>query len=200
VLIYNSPDISNTLQTFQQGHNKLLATGLPLELSIQQVVTNTPNGRILLVGFFWGSDDHERGRDYLRQFEALGEVVINTVQPITIPEYAEAYSAVVPKSAYGTIRTISLRRLDDQAIAVMGRNLEKMPSIAGSNFAIHDLRGQSARPTEDSVFGSRESHFVLELVRWIIIQHELLSYLIVWDSESFKESLLIGNCVDWHNS
>src|SRR3954468_8303826 len=106
MIVYESQDITKSFRTFQEGLNKVEAEGLPLELSIQQVVTNSPNGRILLVGFFWGSDDHEKGRTYLQKIEALGSVVMNTVQSQTVSEYSNEYAKLVPTSAHGTLRTI----------------------------------------------------------------------------------------------
>src|SRR3954471_13822110 len=106
MVIYESQNITNAFQKFQKGLNELLEEGLPLELSAQQVVTNGPNGRTLLIGFFWGSADHEKGRTYLQKFEAVGSVVMNTVQSQTVSEYSNEYAKLVPTSAHGTLRTI----------------------------------------------------------------------------------------------
>jgi hypothetical protein len=164
VVILDSQDVNDAFQHYNKGYNELLANGVPRELSTQQLVVNTPNGRAFLLGFLWSSDDHEEGRAYLAEIEALGSAVLNTVESKTIAEYSEGNSQMVPPNAYGTLKSLNIRKMTPEAVAVMGRNVEKMPSALGVALSIHELRGPSTAPSDQSVLGSREPHFVLELV------------------------------------
>ena len=67
---------------------------------------------------------------------------------------------MVPANAYGTLKTLSIRKMTPEAVAIMGRNVEKMPSA----LSIHERRGHSAALREKSVFRSKQSHWVIELV------------------------------------
>jgi hypothetical protein len=166
-LIFDSQDISNTFQDFNRGLQKIVETGLPKELGVQPLAVVTPHGKAYVVGFSWSSDDHDKGREVLAQIERLGTVVMNTVQPVTVSEYTESIRNMVPTEAYGSLKTISVRKITDEVGAVIGRNLEKMPLSIGAALSIHDLHGPSASLNEGSVFGSREPHFMIELVRRI---------------------------------
>ena len=73
----------------------------------------------------------------------------------------------------GSVGTISIRDLNEEAIAVIARNVEKMPAVNGAGFFIHELRGPSAAPNPESVFGSREPHMVLEIIKTVAEQTDL---------------------------
>jgi hypothetical protein len=48
-----------------------------------------------------------------------------------------------------------------------------MPSINGASFIMHELRGPSAAPTSESIFGAREPHMVLEIIKTVVEQTDL---------------------------
>ena len=164
LVLFDSQDISTAFQAFNTGYQKILANKPPSALGFQQLITNTPSGKAFGVAFMWSSDDQEAGRAWLGQIEALGKVVLNSVTPTTISKYLELMAPVVPTSIYGTVKTTSVRSITSEIIQIIGRNAEKMPTRFGAQLVIHELRGPSAVPKTDSVFGSRESHFVLELI------------------------------------
>jgi hypothetical protein len=163
-IIYNSQDIGTTLRDFNAGYQKLAAEGMPPELNVQQMVVNAPPGRMFGIGFMWSSEDGEKGRLWCKKFETLGSVIMSNVEITTIPNWYKANAAMVPHSAYGTSRTHSLRTMSTEATAVIGRNLENMPSNPATMLSIHELRGLSSVPDAGSVFGTREPHYMLEIL------------------------------------
>ncbi|KAE9368178.1 D-lactate dehydrogenase [Stipitochalara longipes BDJ] len=173
MIIYDSTDIATTIRNFNSGYQELLAKGLPPALCVQQLVMNSPHGKLFICAFIWGSSDYEAGQAYLAKIAALGNVVDNTVRLDTIAGYLQLMKATIPPNAYGSIETISIRELNPEAIAVITRNIEKMPSVNGACFFIHELRGPSAVPTSESTFGSREPHMVLELIKTVAEQRDL---------------------------
>ena len=173
MIIYDSTDIAATVQNFSSGYQKLSTEGLPPALCAQQVVMNSPHGKVFACAFIWGSDDHETGQAYLDKIASLGNVVMNTVGPNTVAGYLQFLKAIVPPNAYGSIETISIRELNPEAIAVIARNMKEMPSVDGASFVMHELRGPSAAPNSESVFGSRESHFVLEIIKTVAKKTDL---------------------------
>ena len=173
MIVYDSTDIAATFRNFSSGYQKLSTEGLPPALCAQQLVMNSPQGKAFACAFIWGSDDHEAGQAYLAKIAALGNVVMNTVGLNTITGYLQFLKAIVPSSAYGSVETISIRELNPEAITVIGRNIEKMPLVNGASFIIHELRGPSAAPNSESVFGSREPHMVLEIIKTVAEQTDL---------------------------
>lgn len=118
----------------------------------------------MALGFVWSSEDVEGGKAWLALFEAFGTVVMNTVAIVSISDWLAALTAMVPKGAYGSSHTHNLRELNNEVIEVIGSALEKMPSSPATMFSIHQSRGVAAQPNSNSVFGTREPHFMLEIL------------------------------------
>jgi hypothetical protein len=152
-------------------------------LEVQQLVINTPHGRAFAVGLVWASEDHEAGRASISKIEALGPVMMNTVQPKTIADHIDSAAKELPASTYGLGQTVSIRKLTKEATQILSKAFEKMPSSFGTGFTLHELRGPSAAPNPDSVFASREPHFMLELISMVGNEEDLK------ESEEWSTSL-----------
>ena len=168
--MYASSDISATFQNFNAGYQELSRAGLPLELALQQFVVNTPQGKMFGVNFHWGSDNEEAGRVNLEKVEKLGTVVMNTVATTTVGAWLEGHRAIVPSGVYGSTRTINLREITPEVTKIVGPILAEMPSDPGTMYSVHELRGGSASPKTNSVFGSREPHMMVEFIGTAIEQ------------------------------
>jgi hypothetical protein len=187
-LIYESQDIATTFQRFNAGYQELSSKGLPRELSTQQMVVNTPAGKIFAVGFTWSSEDDKAGRQWLTQFEGLGTVLMNDVKVTTVPDWMKTMDKLVARTAYGSSRTHSFRQLTSEVTAILGSRLEKMPIDPGTMFVTHELRGPSASPNDTSVFGTREPHFVLEILGISVVEQNRESGL-NWAIDTWKALL-----------
>lgn len=164
VIMYDSKDISSVFQNFNAGYQELATKGLPLELTVQQMFFNALPGRVYGIGFMWSSDDMESGHIWCQRMAALGPVVMNTVKAIAIPEWLGATAGLVPSSVYGSSQTHNVRKMSNQVTDIIGRHLQRMPSDPATMFSIHELRGHSAHANNESVFGTREPHFMLEII------------------------------------
>ncbi|KAH8599401.1 D-lactate dehydrogenase [Bisporella sp. PMI_857] len=164
LLIYDSQDLKSTIKNFNSGYQELLAKEDLSKLNVQELIVNTPHGKVLALGFLYSSDDIERGQSLLAQIEALGTVVMNTVSRNTISAYMDSMAKLVPAHAYGSLRTISLRSLTEEVLDLIVSNCEKMPTANGNGFCMHELRGPSSKPKSDSVFAAREPHYVIEII------------------------------------
>ena len=149
---------------------------------------NGPHGRAFAVIFMWCSEDEATGREYLDKVTALGTPVMNTVAISTIHEWLQGLASLVPSSAYGSTGTISVRELSPEVMAIIGRNLEKMPSHSGCGFSIHQLRKPIEEVHTDSVFGSREPHFMIEFI-WTPATEAGVKECREW-ADSFRQELL----------
>jgi Berberine and berberine like len=164
MVVFNSKEMTSTIQNFTAGYEALVEKELPAALGIQQNVLNTPMGKCFAIGFMWSSPDLDAGRRYLDQIASFGQVVFNGVKETTIPEWMEGIATFAPKVAYGRNCTVSLHKLTAEAITVIGREIASMPEDRSTLLSIHQLRGPSEAANAKSVFGARTAHYCLEFI------------------------------------
>ncbi|PLB52299.1 D-lactate dehydrogenase [Aspergillus steynii IBT 23096] len=164
IIMYDSQDISKTMAEFNAGYQKLLKEGIPSQLTLQQLAFNAPPGRIFGATMVWSDDDLEEGQRWIQKIANLSTPIMNTVAPTTIPEWFDGNAALVPETMYGTTRTLNLYEITPEIAAIFGRYVQQMPSNPGAMFSMHGLRGPSAFPRDNSVFGTREPHFLIEIL------------------------------------
>lgn len=128
------------------------------------MVVNSPFGRVMAISFMWSSEDFESGKIWQAKFEGQGTVLMNTVAVTNIPDWQHAANEHLAKTVYGSSRSTNLREMNEEVTAVIGSALEKMPSDPAAFFSIHQLRGPSAVSNSRSVFGTRDPHFMLEIL------------------------------------
>ncbi|KAI9929661.1 hypothetical protein ASPWEDRAFT_172675 [Aspergillus wentii DTO 134E9] len=163
-LMFDSQDIGKTFIDFNAAYEKFKAEEpLPQQLTVQQIVFNAPPGRTFGVLFFWSGADIEQGQRWSEKIARLGPVIVNTIATTGIPEWMIANGALVPPSVYGAARTHSVRRISPQVAEAIARHLVNMPADPGTMLSVHELRGVSAEAKSDSVFATREPHFMLEM-------------------------------------
>lgn len=121
-------------------------------------------GKLFAVLFAWSSDDLDSGLAWLRRVASLGDVLQNGVGPKTVRAWLDESGVFVPKSAYGRDCTVSVARLTDEAVSVIGEHVAGMPTDPATLFSMHELRGKSTVARADSVFAARTPHFVLEMI------------------------------------
>lgn len=156
---------------------------------MQPVLINVPQqGRLFGVLFVWSSSDQKSGRVYLNKIAALGNIAANTVVETTAPEWIRGSSELIPRRAYGGERTVSVHKLTNEVIEIIGSNVAKMPSDSATSFSIQECRGPSATPHPWSVFGTRKPHFVLEMIA-SVANPENLNASQAW-AATFREELL----------
>jgi hypothetical protein len=164
VLVFKTEDVGATLSKFTASYQSLAVDGLPDALGIQQSFVNTPFGKVFSALFVWSSNDLDLGYVWLEKIKSLGDVIHESVVPRTIQEWLDDSGAFVPKSAYGGNCTVSIRSFTNEVIATVAEHIGRMPTDPATLFSAHQLRGKSASPRADSVFGARAPHYVFELI------------------------------------
>ncbi|OJJ51659.1 hypothetical protein ASPZODRAFT_127775 [Penicilliopsis zonata CBS 506.65] len=167
-ILFESQDIKKTFTEFNAAYRQILNDGLPPALTIQQAALNAPTGRVFGVIFAWSSDDVEEGQRWREKIAGLGNPIMNTVAVVDIPTWLAGNQALVASSGYGFSHSGNLYRITPEVTETIGRNLAQMPFDPATMFVIHPLRGPSAAPREDSVFASREPHFMLEILGFAV--------------------------------
>lgn len=165
LIIFNSKDMTSTVQNFAASYDDFIEKGIPAALGIQQNVLNTPMGKCFAVGFMWSSPNLDEGRKNLDQIASFGQVLFNGVKETTIPEWMDDIATFAPKVAYGRNCTISLRKLTPEVTSIIGREVIAMPEDRSTLLSIHQLRGPSEAPqANNSVFGARTAHYCMEFI------------------------------------
>ncbi|CAK7205385.1 hypothetical protein SEUCBS139899_008155 [Sporothrix eucalyptigena] len=164
VIVFKADDLGATLSKFTEGYQQLAVPDLPDALGIQQSFVNTPSGKMFTAVFVWSSDDLDLGYVWLDKIKSLGTVIHNSVVPTTIQAWLNDSGKFVPKTAYGGNCTVSVRSFTDEVVAVVAEHIAKMPTDSATLFSAHQLRGTSATPRADSVFGARTPHYVFEFI------------------------------------
>lgn len=149
---------------YNAKYGEISKDGLPKQLTLQQIVANGPPGRVFGVTFMWSSEDIEEGRQWCNKIASLGTVIMNTVDITTLPKWYSENAALVPLAMYGLFRTHSVKEITGDVAECIGRALEKLPADPGTMFSIHQFRNSSETPASDSVFATREPHFMFEIV------------------------------------
>jgi hypothetical protein len=168
-MLFDAEDIAKSLVDYNVGYQKLLDSGLPSELSVQQMVFNTPTTRLYGISVMWSSDDLERGRFWVEKLACLGIIIANTVSIRNISDWMADNGAAVPLNVYGSARTHNLRQITPQVAEIIGHYITEMPSNPATVFSIHQLRGPSAAPKQNSVFATREPHYMLEILGYATV-------------------------------
>jgi hypothetical protein len=191
LILYQSEDLVSTIKQFNDGYRTLSAQegGLPPALGANQAVVNSPAGRVFGLLFLWSSSDIETGKIWLEKILSLAPVAMHTVTTTTVAEWLTVAGSLVGKQCYGPILSVNLRTLTPEAVDVMGKHAQQMPSDPSVAFGIHQLRGPATQDGHpDSVFPERSAHFMLEILP-TVASPENLDAAVRWGTE-FREALL----------
>lgn len=136
-ILYEPHDIKKTIEEYNAAYQKLLIDGHPKELTPQQMVFNSPQGRLFGVIFTWSSEDTETGRLWCKKIDSLGKSLMNTISETTIPQWHQGNAGLVPAFAYGIYWTHNLHEITPEIAACLGSHLEKMPEDPCTLSSIH---------------------------------------------------------------
>ncbi|RYP00865.1 hypothetical protein DL764_006388 [Monosporascus ibericus] len=163
LLIFESSDLKTTWTTYAEALEKLVAEQpLPNALQLQHLGVELPNlGKVLAVGATWADPDHEEGRGWMGKIASLGNCLVNNPEPRPVTAYIEANEAMLTFGSCGRTFTVSMRKLTPKSAEVLARHTALLPAgcMAISAHMLH-----APAPSEDSVFGCRVEHHMLELL------------------------------------
>ncbi|THV46987.1 hypothetical protein BGAL_0344g00090 [Botrytis galanthina] len=161
-IVFESEDISKTVEIFNNRFRELSARGLPLQLTVQQTIFPSSQGQLFVVQFMWASEDVETGRQLLAHIESLAPVSQNEVVSTTISQWMDSNTGI-PTSGYGKPLTLNVRSITTEIATVLARNSRRIPGDC-LGFSMQELRGISTKTDLTAVFGAREPHFMLEIL------------------------------------
>ncbi|TGO55453.1 hypothetical protein BCON_0092g00370 [Botryotinia convoluta] len=161
-IIFESEDISKTVEIFNSRFRELSARGLPLQLTVQQTIFPSSQGQVFGIQFMWASEDIGTGRQLLAHIKLLAPVSQNEVVSTTISQWMDSNTGI-RASGYGKPLTLSVRSITPEIATVLARNSKRLPGDC-LGFSMQELRGISTKTDLTAVFGAREPHFMLEIL------------------------------------
>lgn len=187
-MLYDASDVETTVTSYCRGIQDLRTMQWPRQLTVAPLFLCTQDGLQLLSHFMWSEDDESAGMEWYEKVLALGKPVHNTVRKATIREGISDFDAAIPPDGRGSVNTINLRSLTDEAIAVMAKYVRKMPRCVGNGFAIHIAPAPSETSLRNSVFAATEPHYMLELLA-TPRSEEGLEDSLRWETDFIQELL-----------
>ncbi|KAL5338364.1 hypothetical protein BJX70DRAFT_366891 [Aspergillus crustosus] len=172
-IIFDSTEIPTSFTTFNANYKALLATTPPpAQLSLQQIVVNSPHGPTFAAIFVWSGDaaSTEEGLSWSTKIGALAPLVVNTVAPTTIPDWFRGNEALVPENVYGSSWTFDVVfPVSPSLVKALAQNLGRLPSDPVAMFSLHELRAVSPSVGDQagkSVFSenARQPHYMIEIL------------------------------------
>jgi len=125
---------------------------------------NTPGGLWIAAHFMWADDDDENSSKWLSRIASFGKVVRNGMRRTTMPDAIEDIAQMAPKGAFSAIYTISLGHPTKGVIHIIAKNIAKMPTETGADFAIHMALAPTRDSLEGSVYSVSAAHLMLESI------------------------------------
>ncbi|ROW04694.1 hypothetical protein VMCG_04745 [Cytospora schulzeri] len=158
-LIYESGDMKSIWTSLTDG---LRCLSLPAPLQIQLFAMEFPQlGRVLAAIATWVDDDHEEGRKWIDRVTSLGNCIANMTEAKKVAKYSEDNEKLVHYGVHGRSYTLNLKNWTPESVSVLAKYTQSVPS-GNAMICIHSLR--SSRPNEESVFGTRQDHHMVEIV------------------------------------
>ncbi|KAF7327985.1 D-lactate dehydrogenase [Mycena kentingensis (nom. inval.)] len=170
MIMFEASDIAASFKNYNTKLAELAAKEpIPDTLDLQPLAVNSPMGRLFAVMVSWTSSDEATGRAWTAKIAALGTAVHNDFGPLSLSALLNNVAKVVPPYALGVgSRAVSVRKMSPGVVEVIGKHLALMPADFGAAISVHELKGKSAVPTDSSVFGAREPHFMIELIATVL--------------------------------
>lgn len=165
LIVFEPHDIGEQLKRFYTNLRKTREYDHLPELCVVGLIHNDPElGQVFCCIFLWASSDFEQGERYHRVIRGFGNPVVDTVTETTAREWLQFLEGTVPYGVSGGVRTVSVRRMTDSVIDIIGESLPEMATDPSTSLVVQELRGPSTKDDGSSFFLNREEHFLLELV------------------------------------
>ena len=155
----------NDAESVLRSYAKFAAT-MPDELGISVGMTSGPDGQPTLLFLLLWNGDKQRGERIISDFQGLGTPQFAQVGPMTYSDLLALFDTWLDAadSCHWEFRTRSLPVLSPGAIDVITRAVANRTSPY-SMVNLHHLHGVATRiPAEKIPFGSRQEHFMMEII------------------------------------
>ncbi|KAI1262435.1 FAD-binding domain-containing protein [Xylariaceae sp. FL1019] len=162
-IVFESSDMDATWSTYTQGYQKLADEhSLPDALALQEFALELPGvGKAFIVAATWVDENQEEGNKWIDKIASLGNCIMKMTKPMTLLQLLEENEKLLVFGQYGRVHTLSFKKFTPKTTAILAKYTNLLPG-GGTGISIHALR--SPKPNEESVFGNRTDHHMLELI------------------------------------
>ncbi|OTA55873.1 FAD-binding domain-containing protein [Hypoxylon sp. EC38] len=201
LLIFESNDLKTAWTSYFDGYEKLAAEQpIPRALQLQLFGIELPNmGKVFAIGATWADADHEEGKKWINKIASLGNCLVNNPEPRSVAAYCEFNERFITYGSYGRGYTLNVEKYTPKTAEILAKYTASLPG-GGIAISLHMLR--APEPNENSVFGPRVEHHMIELVTPTPVKdleakgaewaHELMRELRENDPENIMESAYVS--------
>ncbi|KAI1360884.1 FAD-binding domain-containing protein [Xylaria arbuscula] len=163
LLVYDPSDMKAAWTNFAEGYEKLAAEeSIPRALQLQPFGIEFPGmGKILAVAATWADNDQEEGKKWFDKIAALGTCIMNMPEGKSVSAFTAFNETLLVYGSWGRGHTLNLRKYTAKTAELLAKYTTLIPG-GGIAISVHSLRSPAA--SEESVFGARVDHIMLELV------------------------------------
>ncbi|KAK6079409.1 d-lactate dehydrogenase [Seiridium cupressi] len=128
----------------------------------EPMVVELPSlGKVLIILATWADPDHEEGRRLIDIVAGLNKCAVNLPEAVSLHKFTADNDKLSNYPSHGRVYTTSIKRWTPKTAQVLAKHGSQLPG-GGTSLTVHGLRGP--KPSEESVWGSRVDHHVIELI------------------------------------
>lgn len=118
---------------------------------------------VMIVGFAWASDDHDRGRAEVERLTREVPPDDAETGPVPWPQWQSAMDVAFPRGSRGYWKNLSFPAMDEEVVDVLLRYAEQLTWV-GTGIDVHHLEGAFGQvPEEATAFPNRSARFWLNV-------------------------------------
>ncbi|KAK9775548.1 putative FAD-binding PCMH-type domain-containing protein [Seiridium cardinale] len=161
-IVYEPGNIEAAWLAYIEGYERLLKEGMPRTFQLQPMVVELPSlGKVLIILATWADPDHEEGRRLIDIIAGLNKCAVNLPEAVSLHKFTADNDKLSNYPSHGRVYTTSIKRWTPKTAQVLAKYGSQLPG-GGTSLTVHGLRGP--KPNEESVWGSRVDHHVIELI------------------------------------
>ncbi|KAI0189765.1 hypothetical protein EV127DRAFT_340548 [Xylaria flabelliformis] len=185
LIVFESSNLQSTWASFTDGYKKMMSdTTTPRALQLQTFGIELPElGKVLAVSATWADDDQVEGEKWLNKVAGFGNCLIYDPEPISVSAFTAFNDSLLVYGSWGRGYTINVKAYTPKTAEVLAKYTGLIPG-GGIAISVHTLRAPAS--SEESVFGSRFDHLMIELVAMTGVQ-DLEAKGAEWSQAFLKE-------------
>ncbi|KAI8945370.1 FAD-binding domain-containing protein [Xylaria longipes] len=169
LIIFESSNLDATWAAFTDGYEKMMGDATtPRALQLQPFGIELPNlGKVLAVSATWADDNQEEGKKWFARVAGFGNCLMNNPEPRSVSAFTAFNESLLVYGSWGRAYTISFKAYTPKTAEVLAKYTGLIPG-GGIAISVHTLWAPAS--SEESVFGSRFDHLMVELVAMTGVQ------------------------------
>ncbi|KAH8669115.1 hypothetical protein BX600DRAFT_511155 [Xylariales sp. PMI_506] len=162
-LVFESSNLETPWSNYGAAYQRILSDPtFPRSLGLQPMVSELPGlGYNFAVVATWAGSDHSEGRGWIDKIAASGNCTTKSIYATTVSEHNDMIEKTLVYGSHGRGFTLCFKNFTPRTVELLAKHSKLLPG-GRTCMIINELR--RPEPNENSVFGAREQHCVLDLI------------------------------------